>query len=229
MIYGAIQRHLPRFLRSYVLHFEMAIEGAVRELAASLPPAARVLDAGAGEGNYARHFSNQAYCGVDLGIGDPSWNYARLNAIADLTALPFPEGCFDACINIVTLEHVREPACVIREISRTLGRNGRLLLVVPQEWEVHQAPHDYFRYTHYGLHYLLVKAGFTDIQIAPVGGLFRLLGRRLLNALQYFRGIWLVPAAIYLVPPGLILPLLDFLDHDRKFTLGYICTARKLS
>jgi len=26
---------------------------------------------------------------------------------------------------------------------------------------------------------------------------------------------------------GLILPLLDSLDRDRNFTLGYLCTARR--
>ena len=35
-------------------------------------------------------------------------------------------------------------------------------------------------------------------------------------------------AAIFLVPPALILPLFDPLDQRRNFTLGYICTARKL-
>jgi hypothetical protein len=36
-----------------------------------------------------------------------------------------------------------------------------------------------------------------------------------------------LPAAILLVPPALILPLVDALDRDRNFTLGYLCTARK--
>ena len=54
------------------------------------------------------------------------------------------------------------------------------------------------------------------------GGYFRLLARRLLNGLQFFTGgvrwLWFLPAAILLVPPALILPLLDFLDRDRNFT-----------
>jgi SAM-dependent methyltransferase len=228
MIYGALQRHLPRWLRSHVLHFEAAADRAVSTWAAALTPGARVLDAGAGEGRYARCFSKQIYCGIDLAVGDPHWNYRRLHAIADLTALPFPAASFEACLNAVTLEHVREPACVLQELARVLQPNGRILLVVPQEWEVHQPPYDYFRYTRYGMAHLLERAGFTDVEILPVGGLFRLLGRRLLNALQYFHGIWLLPAAVFLVPPGLILPLFDFLDRERKFTLGYLCTAKRV-
>jgi hypothetical protein len=96
---------------------------------------------------------------------------------------------------------------------------------------VHQAPHDYFRYTRYGLTYLLKKSGFEPVEPRPAGGYFRLLARRLLNGLQFFSGglRWLLflPAAIVLVPPALILPFFDFLDRDRNFTLGYIAVARK--
>jgi hypothetical protein len=105
------------------------------------------------------------------------------------------------------------------------------LIAAPHEWEVHQAPHDYFRYTRYGLAYLLEKAGFEVREMRAAGGYFRLLARRLLNGLQFFTGglRWLLflPAAIVLVPPALVLPLLDALDGDRNFTLGYLCTARK--
>ena len=81
------------------------------------------------------------------------------------------------------------------------------------------------------MQYLLEKAGFDAIEIRAVGGYFRLVARRLLNGLQFFTGgaRWLgfVPAAMILVPPALILPLLDALDRERNFTAGYICTARK--
>jgi len=229
----ALVDRLPRWLGRRILHFEAAIEDAVVAFAATLPPGARLLDAGAGEARHARYFPRQRYCGVDLAVGDRAWNYTRLHAIADLERLPFPPACFGAAINIVTLEHVRDPLSVLREIARTLAPSAPLLAIVPHEWEVHQSPHDYFRYTRHGMAYLLDRAGLVDIQIRPVGGYFRLLGRRLLNGLQFFTGgmRWLgfIPAALLLVPPALILPYLDFLDRDRNFTLGYICTARKPS
>lgn len=230
---SAIAERLPGFLRRHVLHFEWAIEDAVARFAHEVQSGVWVLDAGAGEGRYAHFFGRQRYCGVDLTVGDIAWNYSGLDAVADLTALPFRSNSFGGCLNIVTLEHIPEPGCALAEISRALAPGGALLLVAPHEWEVHQAPHDYFRYTRHGLQYLLERAGFRDLEIQPVGGYFRLLARRMLNGLQFFTGGWrwlgFVPAAVLVAPPALLLPFLDFLDRDRNFTLGYVCTARKQS
>ena len=229
--YTAIAYRLPRFLRGHILNFETDIEDAIGAFAASLPGGVRVLDAGAGEGQYAHHFQRHRYCGVDLAVGDAAWDYSRLDAMADLTALPFRTGAFDAALHIVTIEHLREPGRALAEIGRSLKPGGVLLVAAPHEWEVHQAPHDYFRYTRYGLAYLLETAGFENLDIHASGGYFRLLARRLLNGLQFFTGgfrwLFFIPAAILIVPPALILPFFDFLDRDRNFTLGYICTARK--
>jgi SAM-dependent methyltransferase len=229
LIHKAVEQRLPAPLRRYVLHFEAAIGDAVSAFAASLADGARVLDAGAGECAYKDRFTQQRYTGVDLGIGDARWNYAQLDAMADLSRLPFRDGAFAAAVNIVTLEHVREPGVVLAELARVLAPGGRLLLVVPHEWEEHQTPHDYFRYTRYGVRYLLERAGFAAIEVEPVGGFFRLLSRRLLNALQFFPGIWFFAGALLFVPGALLLPLFEPLDRQRNFTLGFICTVRKPS
>lgn len=231
MSYTSVAYRLPRWLRRHILHFECEIEDAVARFAQGMPGNARVLDAGSGEGQYAHHFTRQRYCGVDLAVGDAQWDYSRVDALADLTALPFRGRAFDAAIHIVTIEHLKEPGCALAEIGRTMSPGSLLLIAAPHEWEVHQAPHDYFRYTRYGLQYLLEKSGFEVVELRAAGGYFRLLARRLLNGLQFFSGgvrrLWFIPAAILLVPPALILPFFDFLDRDRNFTLGYIATARK--
>lgn len=229
MIYDRLRDLMPRPVRRYVQHFEASIEDAVEVFAQSLGPGARVLDAGAGEGNYKLFFTAHRYCGLDLGIGDAGWDYSRLDTIGDLTALPFRDGTFDACLNVVTLEHVRHPGRVVSEFARTLAPGGSLLLITPLEWEEHQTPHDYFRFTRYALESLLRQAGFSEFSIMPVGGFFRLLSRRLLNGLQFFPGPLMLVAALFLVPPALVMPLFEPLDRRRNFTLGYICSARKSS
>ena len=228
---GKFGRFVPTFLLRRLLTVETAIERAVEDLASALPAQARVLDAGAGEGRYAAYFPRQRYAGVDLAVGDARWDYAGLDARADLARLPFADGAFDAALNIVTLEHVPEPLRVLAEINRVLRPGGALLLVAPQQWEVHQAPHDYYRYTRYGLGWLLDRAGFADARIEPIGGFFTLLARRSIATLNYCQGgvRWLLfPfAAAVAGPLALILPSLDFLDPTKDFTLAYRCVARK--
>ncbi|MEP7351975.1 MAG: class I SAM-dependent methyltransferase [Acidobacteriota bacterium] len=226
-MYSGLRSLLPKPLARYVMFFEAAIESTVSDFAAALPQGIRVLDAGAGEGGFRRFFPSQRYTALDLGVGDATWDYSGIDVLGDLSAIPVQSGAFDAAINIVTLEHVREPGLVLQEIARVLAPGGCLLLIAPHEWEEHQQPHDYYRYTRYGLRYLLERAGFTSIDIQPVGGYFRLMSRRLLNGLQFFPGPFLIVAAIFFAPLALVLPLFDSLDKQRNFTLGYICTARK--
>jgi SAM-dependent methyltransferase len=229
VIYDTLRSLLPGALARYVMHFEASIEDAVARFAGALPRGVRVLDAGAGETAHKHYFSAQRYCGLDLAVGDKAWDYSKLDVLGDLETLPFPDATFAAALNIVTLEHVVHPDRVLCQLGRVLAPGGRLLLVAPLQWEEHQQPHDYGRFTRFALDRMLKQAGFTDISIQPVGGIFRLISRRLLNALQFFPGPFMLVAAVFFAPPALVLPLLDPLDKDRSFTLGYICSARKPS
>jgi SAM-dependent methyltransferase len=212
-----------------VLRFEALIEQRVRLFARGLPHGSRVLDAGSGEGQFRACFSHCRYTGVDLAVGDAAWDYSSLDVLADLENLPFADGTFDAALNVTVLEHVRRPEKVLSEIARVLAPGASLLLAIPQEWEVHQAPHDFFRYTRYGAAWLLELAGFADIRVEPAGGFFTLLGRRSLDSVLYFQGGWrwlFFPMVSAIAGPiGLMLPWLDFLDREKRTTLGYLCSA----
>lgn len=228
MRYPTLRKLLPGWILRHILYFEYRIEQSVARFAQELLPASLVLDAGAGEATYKRYFiARHSYVGVDLAIGDPTWDYSAIDVIADLHQLPFLQGCFDACINIVTLEHLQNPAQALGEIARVLKPGGRLLLVAPLLWEVHQPPYDYFRFTHFGLQHLLLQAGFSRIHVEAVGGFFRVLSRRLWNTLQFFPGPAFLLVALAVAPFAFLLPLLEPLDRQKHFTLGYICHAVK--
>lgn len=231
MLEARFGRFVPGFLLRRLMLVETEIERAVATFAAELPKGALVLDAGSGEGRYSQLFAGRRYVGVDLGVGDTLWDYSDTDVCGDLTALPFRDGSFEAAINIVTLEHVADPAGALREIGRTLQPGARLLIAAPQLWEVHQAPHDYFRYTRFGLERLLRDAGFDEIETQPLGGFFVLAARRLVNSLNFVQGgmRWaLFPFAAALAGPlALILPSFDFLDTEKNFTLAYLCWARR--
>jgi SAM-dependent methyltransferase len=224
-------RFVPAFIRRRLMVVETRIEQELRAFAEPLDPSKMLLDAGCGEGRHRRLFSNARYFGVDLAIGDEAWNYSDVDAVANLSSLPFRENVFDAAINVVVLEHTRDPAEVIRELARVLRPGGRLLLIAPHAWEVHQSPHDFFRFTRHGLALLFDRANLRTLRIEPVGGYFTLLARRLMNSIGFFQGglRWLAfPfVAVVALICGLVLPLFDRLDAERNFTLAYVCVVEK--
>ncbi len=53
---------------------------------------------------------------------------------ADLTALPFPAGCFDLVFSQGVLEHFPDPSAAVREQLRVLRTGGVLVVDVPQKY-----------------------------------------------------------------------------------------------
>ena len=79
------------------------------------------------------------------------------------------------------LEHVPTPWETVAEISRLLKPEGTLLRPVPQAWRLHEEPHDYYRYTKFGLAYLLESCGMKIEQLLPQGGVWIHVGTSLIN------------------------------------------------
>ena len=197
-----------------------------------------VLDAGAGEGRFYDEFAHTRYIAVDLAVGDETWDYTRLDAVSELSALPFAAGTFDAVLCTQVLEHVQEPYLVLADLCRVLKPRGRLHLACPQSWHQHQKPHDYFRYTSFGLRYLLDKAGYEVVELTPMGGYFWYLSFQVQNFNHWlypkegiFRILTLPLQLVTAVLTQLVLPLIlfyaDRFDKVKDETFGYACIAEK--
>ena len=78
----------------------------------------------------------------------------------------------DTIIALNILEHLYAPQTFLNECYRVLKDDGTLVLNVPFQHYLHEAPNDYFRFTPYGLKYLLEKAEFENIHIQPIGGFY---------------------------------------------------------
>ena len=57
------------------------------------------------------------------------------------------------------------------EIARVMAPGGRLILSVPHLSAIHEAPHDYFRFTPYGLRALCADVGLEIVELGRTGGL----------------------------------------------------------
>jgi SAM-dependent methyltransferase len=222
---------IPKFILRWVDPFHTLLLEHLTEAARKIPPGAMVLDAGAGECPHSHLFAHTRYIKFDRGIGDEHWDYSRVDALGDIHDLPFRDNSFDAVVNIQVLEHVKEPRVAVAEMARVLKPGGQLLLTTVQMWEIHQHPNDFFRFTRYGLTYLFDKANLQS-RVEALGGLFWLIGFRLMAVLGFFQKGWRWILFVVLAPIfGLVLPgvcyLLDPLDRKRDYTLGYFCWARK--
>jgi SAM-dependent methyltransferase len=199
-----------------------------------------ILDAGAGECRFKEKLEYNRYVAIDATYGDPSWDYSKIDVASSLDCLPFESDIFDIIICTQVLEHVREPQRVLDELSRILKRGGVVLISAPQGWGVHQAPHDYFRFTCYALSYLLEQAGFEQISIRPSSGYFGYLANRLTvfpKALFWqtksrtlrilFSPLELVSYMLFVGILPLLLNAMDFLDHKKDYTLNYFVKGTK--
>jgi SAM-dependent methyltransferase len=234
-----LPRLLPAWVKERVEVNVYKLKRFVAEAAQTTQAGARVLDAGAGDGRFTGLFGHTRYVGVDLAVGDTRWDFSQLDALSNLTALPFAEDQFDVVLCTQVLEHVREPRAVLGEIQRVLRPGGRLYLSVPQSWHQHQKPYDYFRYTSFGLRYLFTASGLCVEKIEPMGGYFWFLSFQLQNINYWLFShrtngrtwlTWPLRAGFGLIFQ-LIVPLflfyLDPLDTVKDETFGYLCVASK--
>lgn len=209
------------------------IDQAVAAFAASLPAGATMLDVGAGGGHYRHHFAGQRYLAVDRGY--EQGGHAGLDVAGDIRRLPFADAAVAAAMCVEVIEHVYETREFLAELARVLEPGARLLLTSPLCFGEHMAPWDFHRFTRYALQRLVAEAGFEIESLAPRGGFFTLAAyvvarvpdelvrdgggfARLAKPLARL-------ACTYLLAPLLL--ALDPLDRKQRFTLGFVCVARK--
>lgn len=194
-----------------------------------------LYDLGAGESPYRSFFLQHVdrYVAVDW---SSSLHDTRADVLADLNEpLPIASSVADTVVSLAVMEHLHEPRTMLREAHRLLRPGGHLVLQVPWQWWIHEAPHDFYRYTPYALRGLLDGAGFVDINIEAQSGFFTMLAMkanyfslRFLKAstprnrvLRRLRaGVWYLDQTLA--------PWLDRLDRDWALeTTGYFVTARR--
>ena len=216
----------------------------------------RLLDVGCGskpyEGIFRAHVDE--YVGLELRESFERTAAAESGApdvLYDGKRMPFDDASFDTVLCIQVLEHTPEPRPLLAEIARVLRPGGLLVLSAPFAFRLHEEPHDYFRYTSFGLESLCTDAGFDVEETWAQGSLWRVLGHSL-NSFLAFRvaslegvlqamgklshearaehrpRLWRTP----LVVPAMVAVsagarALDRVAPDRSMTLGYQVIARK--
>ena len=189
----------------------------------------RVIDLGCGSGQYKDAILATAheYIGVDWPCS--LHENRNIDVFADLNKrLPFDDNYADAIVSFQVMEHLAEPAFFLSECGRILRPGCPLIITVPFMWHIHEAPHDYFRFTRYGLDYMLQQAGFSHISITENTGFWQMMVLKFnYHTLRFARG----PLKFIWIPlwwfGQVVSPFLDRFDKHPEETASYTVIARK--
>lgn len=130
----------------------------------------RVLDIGAADGSLSRQLDASAeYISLDYPATAIELYRTRPLVFADACAMPFADASFDAIACYEVLEHVSRPDALLEEVSRTLVPGGFAEFTMPFFYPIHDAPHDYQRWTRHGWSRGLARVGLAVESIEPRG------------------------------------------------------------
>jgi SAM-dependent methyltransferase len=170
------------------------------------------------------------YHTLDIEKRVPGVNFVGDMRNMDMLAI----GSYDTVFASEVLEHIPQPDRAIADVYRVLKPGGKFILTVPYLSRLHEEPHDYFRYTRYGLQSLLESNGFRVLEIVPTGSLFSFLGHQFSTLLLC--ALWHIPVlkqiAFWLNTLLCTFPCywLDrLLSIASKLPLGYVAVAERKS
>lgn len=141
--------HARRGLRNGLAEFLPKLQG-------------RVLDAGCGSQPYRELIPATDYLGMEIDTPRTRASFPA-DVYYDGMNFPWPDADFDGVLCSQVFEHVFNPPRFLAEVNRVLRPGGWLVLAVPFAWDEHEQPHDFARYSSFGLKAVLDTAGFEVV------------------------------------------------------------------
>jgi SAM-dependent methyltransferase len=229
---GRTMRFLQKLLHPFIETVKQKVgKHIVHEHVRRFATTCRTLDLGCGQhSTFAADFSNRI--GIDI------VQASGVDVVADAQALPFVSDSFEQIICVEVLEHIAVPSRAASEMARVLQNDGRLVLTMPFVYPLHEAPHDYQRFTSYGLRRLFspafeiqeIRALYTEEQTLAI----------LLQRIAYQRKNSSVGRFLYMLLAHLIFKF-SFSTNAQRFqssdhavsgpfmTAGYLMVGQKVS
>ncbi len=202
-----------------------------------------LLDIGCGRMPYKKILikRTEKYIGLDNPTTSKMYHGTdKPDIFADATNIPLPDQSCDTILSFQVLEHLPDPLIALREIQRLLKPRGILILSTVQSYPLHDEPYDFYRYTKYGLKYLLKQQNFKIIKTKEEGNIFVLLNQNFnvylmlilknLISQKFTKFLAILLSPIFLMITTLsnlvTLPLINF-DHNSKFRIIHTLVIRK--
>ena len=191
----------------------------------------RLIDIGCGDTPFRNQLPPAVvqYDTLDLNVKRDDITY--IGSVMDMHMIK--DASYDSAMCFEVLEHVPNPFIAIREINRILKNDGLLIISVPHMWPIHEAPHDYLRFTYYGLKHILQENQFKIVSMENSGGILTYIGHNVTSLILCL--VWGVPIlkhlVFFLVKWLIVLPC-AFIDdkviRSEMAPLEYLCIAKKV-
>lgn len=188
----------------------------------------KLLDVGCGQMPYKTIFLSRVrqYIGIDK-------HSSAADIKEDFLKATIPAKSYDTVLCTQVLEHTPDPLAFLININKLLKKNGVLILTAPFTGYLHEAPHDYYRYTKYGLQYMLRNANFRIVYIKAEGNWITSIGQEIISYLEPTFNLFLLKYPKRLLQLS-ILWLIKALSHlperfikSQYSTINYIVVAKK--
>jgi len=138
--------------------------------------------------------------------------------------IALPDAFADTVLCTDVLEHLFEPQRAWNEIARILKPGGKAIIGVPFLYWIHEAPHDYHRYTAFALRKYAAAAGLAVESLEAAGGLSQVLADLLCKSVRPQRLQSFVDRACRV---ALRVSMRQNTRSDTPFPLGYVLVASK--
>jgi SAM-dependent methyltransferase len=200
-----------------------AYEAALRRYARGI-----LLDMGCGHVPYLELYRPLVDANICVDWENSPHASQHLDEAANLNEpLRFAAASFDTVLMTDVLEHIARPWVLVPEIARILRPGGHVIVGVPYMYWLHEQPHDYYRYTEFGLQHLAADAGLEPVQLAPYGGAPEIMSDiagKCLRRWDPLCRVW-VSCTTFLLNSQLARRISE--QTARSFPLGYVFVARK--
>ena len=207
-----------------------------------------LLDIGCGKKPYQHHFENvKKYWAIDLHERvihkrrrvkvhrklreyiDDEVNNIMPDVIASALYLPIRDSSVDTVLMTEVLEHIPSPEKLIVELERVLNPKGIVIFTVPFCWVLHEMPHDYLRYTKWGLRELFKNTGLEIVTIKAYGDSLFTIGS-LISEIIYIKFglnyIANIPISIFCILTHLVFIISGKIFRNEELPFGHLLIAK---
>lgn len=134
----------------------------------------KLLDLGCGNKPYSAVYNEicDSSVGCDVPFSLHKNSTVEVLCFAEDTDKHFEPGYFDCVICTEVLEHTVNDRKTVSNINLILKNGGYLIISAPFTYVLHEAPHDYRRYTLYGLMKILEENNFEISSAFSMGATF---------------------------------------------------------